>query len=210
MLENIRKIMKIPSYVLSLTTTSTRLAGFLLNISKYRYYQPEIILSEPDKESAVLACTQSHVQALQCGKTSGKPAFAIFEDDARFYHDLKDYTKYLPKDWEIIALGVNTTQNPIPVNAYCAQVNFICGSHALLIRNKASVVDSLIQSLLFYDSFVDYGYSEAIVNNSIKCYVLYPFVCKSLPTGISSIRGGTIDDSVAQQITEQELGNLLI
>jgi len=176
------------------------------SIAKFSYLHPIPIISDPDPVSPVMGCTESHIEALTRGKNTGDRAFAIFEDDARFVtNNLRNYIKYIPRDWDIIVLGVNSTKSPEKINEYCSRIKFLCGSHAMIFRNIPRVIDPILQTLLFYDSFVDYGYSDVITANNLNCYLVHPFIAKSVPTGQSNIRGGSIDDSETQNICESAL-----
>jgi hypothetical protein len=204
--------MKIPAFVLNLTTRPDRLQEFQTSISKYKYFDVYPIISQPDPyQQPLFGCCNSHIQALVKGKESKERAFAIFEDDARFNknRDLKDYITQIPKDWDIIVLGLNSTKTPIKINENVFKIKFLCGSHALIIRNESRVVDALIATLSVCETFCDYGYSEAIEDNNLVCYLVYPFIVTSKSKDQSNIRGGWIDDEETQMIIEESLSTLI-
>lgn len=70
--EHAKYTMKIESFVLSLVTRPDRLTGFIDSVSKYKYYDPTPLVSDVDPCSPVLACTESHVEALRFGQASKK------------------------------------------------------------------------------------------------------------------------------------------
>lgn len=111
-------------------------------------------------------------------------------------------------DWDIICLGLNAVTLPVRINKHCFLIDNLVGSHALIFRNIPRVVNPLIQTLEWYDSFVDYGYTEVIRNEKLKCYLVYPFVAKSMPRSVSSIRGGSVDDTETQEICEKTLDDM--
>lgn len=129
-----------------------------------------------------IACTMSHIKALQIAQKENWPYLIVLEDDVVLAEDFEKRIKILfqiiPPDWEHIYLS------GIPRFGFMPQPNlsfvniatsiFTECTHSMVIRNNS--YKKVINYLQRFETTTDDSYGKLITNGELKSYTYYPFV----------------------------------
>jgi len=132
-----------------------------------------------------IACTMSHIKAIELAQSNNWDYVIILEDDAIIAEDFEKRIKFLfkilPQDWEHVYLsGIphyeNTNYNESllknTVAVYPSMPNVEC-TLAMMIRNTA--YDKIKNYLNTFTTTTDDMYMRMIKNKLIKSYIYHPF-----------------------------------
>jgi len=128
-----------------------------------------------------IACTMSHIKALQYAQLKSWPFVIILEDDVVLAEDFKERIKFLlkilPNDWEHVYLS-GIPRLPF---GYFPNLSFKHIEHSVFTEClsayivNASVYDKIIDYLWKFSTTTDDMYCEMIKNQELKSYTYYPF-----------------------------------
>jgi glycosyl transferase family 25 len=136
---------------------------------------------EPFKPGEI-ACTMSHIKALQIAQKGNWPYLVVLEDDVVLAEDFERRInilfKIVPPDWEHIYLS------GIPRFGFMPQPNlgfvsvipsiFTECTHSMIIKNTA--YKKVINYLQKFETTTDDSYNKMISQGELKSYTYYPFV----------------------------------
>lgn len=136
---------------------------------------------EPFKPGEI-ACTMSHIKALQIAQKENWQYLIVLEDDVVLAEDFEKRIKILfqivPPNWEHIYLS------GIPRFGFLPQPNFSfvnivpsifteC-THSMIIRQNS--YQKIINYLQRFETTTDDSYNKMIISEELKSYTYYPFV----------------------------------
>ena len=132
-----------------------------------------------------IACTMSHIKAIEIAKKENWPYLIVLEDDIVLAEDfekrIKLLLRILASDWEHVYLsGVPKFKfGSFPLLSMChvEPTIFTECTFSMLIRNTS--YDKIINKLSKFETTTDDMYNDMISKNELKSYTYYPFVTYS-------------------------------
>lgn len=129
-----------------------------------------------------IACTMSHIKALQMAKEKKWEYVIVLEDDVVLADDFEKRIKFLfkilPSDWEHVYLsGIPRLGFSAPPNLQFLNVVpsvFTECTHSMIIKN--TVYDKVIDKLSLFETTTDDIYNSLLSNKKLISYTYYPFV----------------------------------
>jgi len=129
-----------------------------------------------------IACTMSHIKALQIAKEKQWPYLIVLEDDIILAEDFEKRIKFLfkiiPFNWEHVYLsGIPHPGSNIPPNLSYANIIpsvFTECTHSMIINNI--VYDKVIDKLSLFETTTDDIYGHMLFSKQLISYTYYPFV----------------------------------
>lgn len=125
-----------------------------------------------------IACTMSHIKALQLAKEHNWNNVIILEDDVVLAEDFPDRIRYmfdkLPKDWEHIYLSGIPKNGPNPAIPLfqILPTGFMECTHSMIVKKEA--YDKIIDYLSKFETTTDDSYCE-LIKRGLKSFTCYPF-----------------------------------
>lgn len=127
-----------------------------------------------------IACTMSHIKALEIAKSNDWEYAIILEDDIILAEDFQKRIKFLfrilPPDWEHVYLSgiprLGFSWPNLQLMNVVPSVFTEC-THSMIIRNIA--YDKVIDYLKKFETTTDDSYN-VLIGNGLKSYTFYPFV----------------------------------
>lgn len=129
-----------------------------------------------------IACTMSHIKALQYAQFKNWPYLIVLEDDVVLAEDFEKRIKFLfriiPPDWEHIYISgiprLGFAPPPMLNFANVVPTIFTECTHSMIIRNEA--YQKVISYLSKFETTTDDSYNQIIKIGGLKSYTYYPFV----------------------------------
>ncbi len=129
-----------------------------------------------------IACTMSHIKALEIASGEKWPYLIVLEDDVILAEDFEKRVKFLfkiiPQDWEHVYLSgiprLGFTKPPFLEFMNVVPTIFTECTHSMIIRNNA--FQKVIDYLSKFETTTDDSYNYIISSNKLKSYTFYPFV----------------------------------
>lgn len=129
-----------------------------------------------------IACTMSHIKALQIAEKENWPYLIVLEDDVILAEDFQKRIKILfsiiPQDWEHIYLSgiprIGFMPPPMINFPNTVPSIFTECTHSMIIRNNS--YNKIINYLQMFETTTDDSYNKLISDERLKSYTYYPFV----------------------------------
>lgn len=129
-----------------------------------------------------IACTMSHIKALQYAQLKSWPFVIILEDDVVLAEDFKERIRFLlkilPNDWEHVYLsGIPRLPFGYFPNLSFKHIEpspFVECTFSMIVRKEA--YEKVIEYLWAFRTTVDDSYAAMISEGKLKSYIYYPFV----------------------------------
>jgi len=129
-----------------------------------------------------IACTMSHIKALQIAEKENWPYVIVLEDDVVLAEDFEKRVKILLRilhpDWEHVYLSgiprLGFSMPPILGFMNVVPTIFTECTHSMIIRNTA--YQKIIKYLSRFETTTDDSYNHIISTGELKSYTFYPFV----------------------------------
>ncbi len=129
-----------------------------------------------------IACTMSHIKALQIAQKENWPYLIVLEDDVILAEDfekrIKILFKIVPPDWEHIYLSgiprLGFMKPPMLEFMNVVPTIFTECTHSMIIRDNA--YQKIINYLSKFETTTDDSYNHIISSGGLKSYTFYPFV----------------------------------
>ena len=129
-----------------------------------------------------IACTMSHIKALEIARDKQWPYLIVLEDDVILAEDFEKRINFLfrilPKDWEHVYLSgipqIGIESFPILQFANVVPTCFTECTHSMLIRD--TVYKKVIDNLSLFETTTDDIYNNLILKKGLKSHTYYPFV----------------------------------
>ncbi len=129
-----------------------------------------------------IACTMSHIKALEIASDEKWPYLIVLEDDVILAEDFEKRVKFLfkiiPQDWEHVYLSgiprLGFMKPPMLEFMNVVPTIFTECTHSMIIRNNA--FQKVIDYLSKFETTTDDSYNYIISSNKLKSYTFYPFV----------------------------------
>jgi glycosyl transferase family 25 len=128
-----------------------------------------------------IACTMSHIKALEIAKNENWPYVIVLEDDVVLAEDFEKRInflfKILPSNWEHVYLsGIPrfgfAPQPTLDLMNVVPSIFTEC-THSMLIKN--TVYEKIINYLSKFETTTDDSYN-VLIKNGLKSYTFYPFI----------------------------------
>jgi len=129
-----------------------------------------------------IACTMSHIKAVNIAKENNWDSFIVLEDDVVLAEDFEKRIKFLfkilPDNWEHVYLsGIPRLGYGIPPNLQFLNVLpsiFTECTHSMMIRDNS--YDKIISKLSLFETTTDDIYNNMLSRKELVSYTYYPFV----------------------------------
>jgi GR25 family glycosyltransferase involved in LPS biosynthesis len=157
-----------------------------------------------------MACTLSHIFAINMAKGLNYNNILILEDDVTLCEDfierLNILEQCIPSDWEHIYLGGMIWKQFIgtkKINKYIYETDVISGTHAYVINSK--IYQQMSEHLSQLSNNVDGMMCDIVMRKTIKSYMFIPFFAYQ-ETMKSDIELGKIEDrSISKKFYSNKL-----
>lgn len=132
----------------------------------------------------------------------------IFEDDAVINESLfnENLEIIMNCDYDILLLGCVNIIKPVKYKNNLYKFDKFIGCHAICI-NKRIVTDLLIH-MYFYDGPSDFAYSDFIIDNNLRAYIICPFPVTLQNNNYSTIKDTNFNDCDISNMVETAIINL--